>query len=61
MHDIALYPDDRSTILRSEIIGLVKGYVPYVGYLSLARAEVPAAMKGAAARALSLLRIHLVE
>ncbi|KAI2633925.1 putative signal peptidase complex catalytic subunit SEC11 [Xylaria nigripes] len=34
--DVVLYPGQRTTVYRSEVVGFVRGYVPYVGWIVIA-------------------------
>ncbi|KAH0282523.1 hypothetical protein KCU62_g9667, partial [Aureobasidium sp. EXF-3399] len=34
--DVPLYPPGRHTVTRSEVIGLVRGYVPWLGWIAIA-------------------------
>lgn len=33
--DVALYPAGKKTVLRAEIKGVVRGYVPYLGWATI--------------------------
>ncbi|KAH0335981.1 hypothetical protein KCU81_g8775, partial [Aureobasidium melanogenum] len=33
--DVALYPRGRFTVARNEVIGLVRGYVPLLGWIAI--------------------------
>lgn len=37
--DIPLYPPGREYALREEIVGLVRGYVPFLGWMVIALQE----------------------
>lgn len=37
--DIPLYPPDRQYLRREEVVGLVRGYVPFVGWLVIGLQE----------------------
>lgn len=39
--DEALYPLGQTYVYREQVIGLVRGYVPYVGWITLAAQEMP--------------------
>lgn len=39
--DVALYPPGQLMVGREEVVGLVKGYLPYVGWLSIGLQENP--------------------
>ncbi|KAI0013347.1 putative signal peptidase I [Xylariaceae sp. FL0662B] len=39
--DVALYPNDRKYVYRSEIIGVVRGYLPYLGWATILINEYP--------------------
>ena len=39
--DVSLYPPGQLLVGREEIVGLVKGYLPYVGWLSIGLQENP--------------------
>ncbi|KAI2638975.1 putative signal peptidase [Hypomontagnella submonticulosa] len=39
--DVALYPPGQTYVYRDQIIGLVRAYVPYVGWLSILSSEIP--------------------
>lgn len=39
--DVALYPPGQLMVGREEVVGLVKGYLPYVGWLSIGLQESP--------------------
>ena len=41
INDIPLYPQGRSSVYREEVIGVVRGYVPYVGRITLMMKENP--------------------
>ncbi|KAI1351284.1 putative signal peptidase complex catalytic subunit SEC11 [Xylaria sp. FL0043] len=34
--DVALYPGQRTSVYRSEVVGFVRGYVPYMGWFVIA-------------------------
>ncbi|KAI0434847.1 putative signal peptidase complex catalytic subunit SEC11 [Xylaria sp. FL1042] len=34
--DVALYPGQRTSVYRSEVVGFVRGYVPYMGWIAIA-------------------------
>lgn len=38
--DVSLYPPGRNRVLRSEIRGVVRGYVPFLGWAVIAPREV---------------------
>lgn len=38
--DVVLYPDARHTVKRGEIVGFVRGYVPFVGWPTLLMQEI---------------------
>jgi signal peptidase len=40
LDDVAMYPPGRTAVRRDEIVGLVVGYVPYVGWVSIAVQKV---------------------
>jgi len=40
MDDVSLYPPGRNTVLRSEIRGIVHGYVPFLGWAVIAPREM---------------------
>lgn len=39
--DTALYPEGQSFVYRENVVGLVRGYIPYVGWTSLQLKESP--------------------
>ncbi|KAI2778245.1 putative signal peptidase I [Daldinia loculata] len=39
--DVALYPGSRKYVYRDEIIGVVRGYVPYLGWITILLNETP--------------------
>ncbi|KEQ68105.1 putative signal peptidase I [Aureobasidium namibiae CBS 147.97] len=39
--DVPLYPPGRHTVTRSEVIGLVRGYVPWLGWIAIAPRDFP--------------------
>lgn len=39
--DTTLYPEGQEFVYRENIVGLVRGYVPYVGWISLWLKESP--------------------
>ena len=39
--DTALYPPGQGYVDRSEIVGSVRGYIPYVGYITVILSERP--------------------
>ncbi|KAI8959046.1 putative signal peptidase I [Daldinia sp. FL1419] len=41
MDDVALYPGNRKYVYRDEIIGVVRGYVPYMGWVTIFLNETP--------------------
>ncbi|GAW22417.1 hypothetical protein ANO14919_119540 [Xylariales sp. No.14919] len=34
--DVALYPGQRTSVYRSEVVGFVRGYIPYIGWIVIA-------------------------
>ncbi|KAI9661570.1 MAG: hypothetical protein M1821_008808 [Bathelium mastoideum] len=38
--DVALYPVDRHTVLRDEVLGIVRGYIPYLGWAAILPREL---------------------
>ena len=38
--DVSLYPQGRAFISRDEVVGLVRGYVPFLGWVVIALQEV---------------------
>jgi signal peptidase len=34
--DVPLYPPGREYVLREEIVGLVRGYIPFLGWMVIA-------------------------
>lgn len=36
-----MYPPGQSFVARQEIVGLVKGYLPYAGWFTIALSEYP--------------------
>ncbi|KAH9904424.1 putative signal peptidase complex catalytic subunit SEC11 [Xylariomycetidae sp. FL2044] len=40
LNDVILYPGDRTMVLRSEVVGFVRGYIPLVGWLVIGFQEV---------------------
>ncbi|GAW25708.1 putative signal peptidase I [Rosellinia necatrix] len=36
LDDVALYPGERTSVYRSEVVGFVRGYVPYLGWIVIA-------------------------
>ena len=41
LDDTSLYPAGQSYVLREDIVGLVRGYVPYLGWFTIALTEYP--------------------
>lgn len=41
LDDVALYPGDRKYVYRDEIIGVVRGYLPFLGWITILLNEVP--------------------
>ncbi|KAJ5975806.1 hypothetical protein N7481_009513 [Penicillium waksmanii] len=41
VHDRSLYPPGQSFVARKEIVGLVKGYLPFAGWFTIALSEYP--------------------
>ncbi|KAI1469842.1 uncharacterized protein F4812DRAFT_304712 [Daldinia caldariorum] len=41
MDDVALYPGKRRYVYRDEIIGVVRGYIPYLGWITICLNETP--------------------
>ncbi|KAI0157928.1 putative signal peptidase I [Hypoxylon sp. FL1284] len=41
LEDVALYPGDREYVYRDEIIGVVRGYLPFLGWITILLNEVP--------------------
>ena len=41
VEDTPLYPAERSSVYREEVVGLVRGYIPYIGWPILALKESP--------------------
>ncbi|EYE93859.1 S24/S26 family peptidase [Aspergillus ruber CBS 135680] len=39
--DVGLYPPGRSWVRRDEVVGIVKGYLPSLGWLTIAANEMP--------------------
>lgn len=37
--DVPLYPPGREYVLREEIVGLVRGYIPFLGWMVIALQE----------------------
>ncbi|KAI0849140.1 putative signal peptidase I [Daldinia vernicosa] len=54
MDDVALYPGNRKYIYRDEIIGVVRGYVPYLGWITILLNEMPYLKVGLLANLVSL-------
>lgn len=42
LDDVAMYPPGRRHALRSEVVGLVRGFIPWLGWLAIAPREVVA-------------------
>jgi signal peptidase len=40
-HDMSLYPLGQAYVAREEIVGLVRGYLPCVGWATIALSEYP--------------------
>ncbi|KAI1377695.1 putative signal peptidase complex catalytic subunit SEC11 [Hypoxylon crocopeplum] len=40
LNDVALYPEDRTSVLRKEVVGFVRGYVPLVGWIVIGMQEL---------------------
>lgn len=38
--DVSLYPPGRAFIFRDEVVGLVRGYVPFLGWMVIGLQEV---------------------
>jgi len=41
LDDVALYPPGQKFVYRSQVIGVVRGYVPFLGWISIALKEWP--------------------
>lgn len=41
LDDVALYPGGRTYVYRDEIIGVVRGYLPFLGWGTILLNEVP--------------------
>ncbi|KAJ5220668.1 Signal peptidase I [Penicillium citrinum] len=41
VHDRTLYPRGQSFVAREEIVGLVKGYLPFAGWFTIALSDYP--------------------
>lgn len=39
LDDTALYPVGQAFVYRDQVVGVVKGYLPYVGYITIALNE----------------------
>lgn len=39
LDDVSLYPHGQNLVSREEIVGIVKGYLPGIGYISIAMQE----------------------
>ncbi|KAI3335553.1 hypothetical protein F4824DRAFT_510752 [Ustulina deusta] len=37
--DVSLYPGQRTSVYRSEVVGFVRGYIPYIGWIVIAFQE----------------------
>ncbi|EER24856.1 signal peptidase, putative [Coccidioides posadasii C735 delta SOWgp] len=41
LRDVALYPPGQIYVYRTQVVGVVRGYVPYLGWVTIAFREVP--------------------
>lgn len=39
--DVVLYPPGQTYVYRYQVVGLVRGYIPYIGWITVAFSEVP--------------------
>lgn len=41
LDDTSMYPPGQSHVMREEVVGLVRGYFPYLGWLTIALTDYP--------------------
>ena len=53
LDDVALYPAGRESVLREEVKGVVRGYLPYLGWAVIAPKDLMQRVRGGDDRRIS--------
>lgn len=41
LDDVSIYPSGRTRVTRDEVVGLVRGYIPYLGWITIVLTGYP--------------------